>query len=132
NERASGYVDLMLLELGSAFQLYKGGRAKVLAISAPRRAAQMPDIPSFAEAGVPEFKSDTWNAIVAPPKTSPAIVARLNGAINDALGLPEVQAQFANISMQPVGGTPSSLASLIKQETKRWGDVIRAARITAD
>ena len=132
NDVVAGHVDLMFLELGSAFQLYKGGRAKLLAVSGPRRAAQMPDISTFAEAGLPEFKSDTWNAIVAPPKTPPAIVAKLNEAINHALGLPEVQAQFANISMQPVGGTPSGLADLIKQETKRWGDVIRAARITAD
>src|SRR5262249_53873291 len=78
NDVVAGHVDLMFLELGSAFQLYKGGRAKLLAISSPRRAAQMPDIPTFAEAGLPDFRSDTWNAIVAPPKTPPALVAKLN------------------------------------------------------
>jgi tripartite-type tricarboxylate transporter receptor subunit TctC len=87
----------------------------------------MPEVPTFIETGVPEFKSDTWNAIAAPPKTPAAIVAKLNAAINDVLGMPDVQAHFAAISMQPVGGTSADLARLIKTETERWGEVIRAA-----
>jgi tripartite-type tricarboxylate transporter receptor subunit TctC len=122
----------MFLEMGSAFQVYKGGRAKVLAISSAKRVPQMPDIPTFLEAGLPEFKSDTWNAIAAPPKTPAAIVAKLNSAINDVLAMPDVQARFAAISMQPVGGSPADLARLIKTETERWGEVIRAANISAN
>jgi len=132
NDVVAGHVDLMFLEMGSAFQLYKGGRAKLLAVSSPRRVSQMPEIPTFIEAGVPQFKSDTWNAIAAPPKTPPAIVAKLNAAINEVLSLPDVQAHFANVSMQPIGGTPADLAELIKAETTRWGEVIRAANITAN
>jgi tripartite-type tricarboxylate transporter receptor subunit TctC len=132
NDVIAGHVDLMFLEMGSAFQLYKGGRAKVLAISSPQRISQMPEVPTFIEAGVPEFKSDTWNAIAAPPKTSAAIVAKLNAAINHVLAMPDVQAHFAAISMQPVGGTPADLARLIKTETERWADVIRAANISAN
>jgi tripartite-type tricarboxylate transporter receptor subunit TctC len=132
NDVIAGHVDLMFLEMGSAFQLYKGGRAKVLAISSATRVAQMPEVPTFIEAGLPEFKSETWNAIAAPPKTPAAIVAKLNGDINDVLSLPDVQAHFAAISMQPVGGSPADLARLIKTETERWGDVIRAANISAN
>ncbi|MFL5072626.1 MAG: Bug family tripartite tricarboxylate transporter substrate binding protein [Xanthobacteraceae bacterium] len=132
NDVIAGHVDLMFLEMGSAFQLYKGGRAKVLAISSRQRMSQMPEVPTFIEAGVPEFKSDTWNAIAAPPKTPAAIVAKLNAAINDVLAMPDVQAHFAAISMQPIGGTPADLARLIKTETERWADVIRAANISAN
>jgi len=132
NDVIAGHVDLMFLEMGSAFQLYKGGRAKVLAISSPKRVPQMPDVPTFIEAGVPEFKSDTWNAIAAPPKTPAAIVAKLNAAVNDVLSMPDVRAHFADISMQPVGGPPADLARLIKTETERWGEVIRAANISAN
>jgi tripartite-type tricarboxylate transporter receptor subunit TctC len=128
----AGHVDLMFLEMGSAFQVYKGGRAKAIAVSSARRVPQMPDVPTFVEGGVPEFKSDTWNAIVAPPQTPPAIVAKLNGAINEVLRLPDVEAHFATVSMQPVGGTPADLAELMKAETRRWGEVIRAANITAN
>jgi tripartite-type tricarboxylate transporter receptor subunit TctC len=132
NDVVAGHVDLMFLEMGSAFQLYKGGRAKLLALSSLERAPQMPEIPIFAEAGMPDFKSDTWNALVAPPKTPAAIVAKLNTAINEVLKLPDVQAHFAGISMQPIGGTPADLAERIKAETRRWGEVIRAANITAN
>jgi tripartite-type tricarboxylate transporter receptor subunit TctC len=132
NDVVAGHVDLIFLEMGSAFQLYKGGRAKLLALSSLERAPQMPEIPIFAEAGMPDFKSDTWNALVAPPKTPAAIVAKLNTAINEVLKLPDVQAHFAGISMQPVGGTPADLAERIKAETRRWGEVIRAANITAN
>ena len=132
NDVVAGHVDLMFLEMGSAFQLYKGGRAKLLALSSAQRAAQMPEIPTFAEGGVPEFKSDTWNALVAPPGTPAAIVGKLNAAINTALVLPDVRARFSDISMRPVGGAPADLAELMRSETKRWGEVIRAANISAN
>jgi tripartite-type tricarboxylate transporter receptor subunit TctC len=132
NDVIAGHVDLMFLEMGTAYQLYKGGRAKVLAISSDARTPQMPDIPTFIEAGVPEFKSDTWNAIVAPPKTPHATIAKLNAAINDVLSMSDVQTHFASISMQPIGGAPADLARLIEAETRRWGEVIRAANINPD
>lgn len=132
NDVVAGHVDLMFLEMGSAFQLYKGGRAKVLAISSATRSAQMPDVPTFIEAGVPEFKSDTWNAIAAPARTPDRIVAKLNAAVNDVLALPDVRAHFARLNMQPIGGSPADLARLIAAETQRWGDVIRAANISAN
>jgi tripartite-type tricarboxylate transporter receptor subunit TctC len=132
NDVVAGHVDLMFLEMGSAFQLYKGGRAAALALSARERAPQMPEVATFIEGGVPAFKSDTWNAIAAPPRTPPAVVAKLNAAINDVLNSREVQEHFATLSMRPVGGTPADLAELMRAETRRWGEVIRAAGITAN
>ena len=132
NDLAGGHVDLMFLELGNASQLHKGGRAKALAIAGAQRNPQLPDVPTFVEAGIRDFKSDTWNAIAAPPRTAPAIVAKLNGAIDEILKSPDVQAHFATINMQPVGGRPADLAELIKAETRRWGDVIRAANIVVN
>jgi tripartite-type tricarboxylate transporter receptor subunit TctC len=118
--------------MGNAFQLYKAGRAKVLGIASAQRAAQMPEIPTLIEAGVTDFRSDTWNAIAAPPRTPRAIVAKLNAAINEVLKLPEVQAHFATLSMRPVGGTPAEMADFVKAETRRWGEVVRAANISAE
>jgi tripartite-type tricarboxylate transporter receptor subunit TctC len=132
NDVIAGHVDLMFLEMGNAFQLYKGGRAKILGIASAQRAAQMPEIPTLMEAGVTDFRSDTWNAIAAPPRTPRAIVAKLNAAINEVLKLPEVQAHFATLSMRPVGGTPAEMADFVKAETRRWGEVVRAANISAE
>jgi tripartite-type tricarboxylate transporter receptor subunit TctC len=131
NDVIAGHVDLMFLEMGNAFQLYKAGRAKVLGIASAQRAAQMPEIPTLIEAGVTDFRSDTWNAIAAPPRTPRAIIARLNAAINEVLKLPEVQTHFATLSMRPVGGTPAEMADFVKAETRRWGEVVRAANISA-
>ncbi len=132
NDVIAGHVDLMFLEMGNAFQLYKGGRAKILGIASAQRAPQMAEIPTLIEAGVTDFRSDTWNAIAAPPRTPRAIIAKLNTAINEVLKMPEVQAHFAMLSMRPVGGTPAEMADFVKAETRRWGEVVRAANITAE
>ena len=132
NDLVGGHVDLMFLEMGNASQLHKSGRAKALAIASAQRVPHLPDVPTFIEGGLAAFKSDTWNAIAAPPRTPPAIIARLNGAIDEILKSPDVQAHFAGIHMQPVGGPPADLAELIRAETRRWGDVIRAANIVVN
>lgn len=131
NDLVAGHIDIFFLELGSAQQLVNSGRAKALAVSSKERVPQMPNVPTFAESGMPDFVSDTWNAIAAPPKTPPAIVAKLNAAIDEIVKMPEVQAHFAHINMQPVGGPASALADLIKAENARWGEVIRFANIGA-
>jgi tripartite-type tricarboxylate transporter receptor subunit TctC len=132
NDVIGGHVDLMFLEMQSATQVYRAGLAKVLAVASERRAALLPDIPTFAEGGLVGVRSDTWNALAAPPKTPAAIVARLNGAINAVLRDPDVQAHFAAVSLQPVGGSPQEMGAFVKAETERWGEVIRAANIKAD
>jgi tripartite-type tricarboxylate transporter receptor subunit TctC len=132
NDLIGGHVDLMFLEMQSTTQLYSTGRAKVIAIASEQRAPQLPAIPTFAEAGLAGFRSDTWNAIAAPPKTPAAIIAKLNVAINHVLALPEVKAHFAAVNMRPVGGTPQEMAAFVQAETRRWGEVIRAANISAD
>lgn len=131
NDLVAGHIDIFFLELGSAQQLVNSGRAKALAVSSKERVPQMPNVPTFAESGMPDFVSDTWNAIAAPPKAPPAIVAKLNAAIDEIVKMPEVQAHFAHINMQPVGGPASALADLIKAENARWGEVIRFANIGA-
>ena len=81
------------------------------------------------EAGVPNFISDTWNAISAPPKTPKAIVAKLNAAVNEALQDPEVKAQYERMHLTAVGGTPENMAKIVKADTERWGAVIKSANV---
>jgi len=128
----AGHVDLMFTELASAVELHKAGKAQILAVTAQDRAAALPETPTMIEAGVPGFRSNTWNAISAPPKTPAAIVAKLNEAINAALKSPEVRAHLAGLSLQPVGGSPQEMAELMKADTRRWADVIRAANVTIE
>ncbi len=132
NDLIASHVDLMFSELASAIRLHQAGRARILAVSTKQRNALLPDIPTFIESGVPDFKSDTWNAISAPPKTPPAIVAKLNAAIVEILKMPDVQDRLKTLTMTPEGMTPQQAAAFIKADTQRWAGVIKAANITAE
>src|SRR5262245_17150350 len=129
NDIVAGHVDLIFMELASAKKLHDGGKARILAAVTEQRLAVMPDMPTMAEAGVANFISDTWNAIAAPPKTPRAIVAKLNAAINEALKDPDVAARFDALSLLPGGGTSEEMGRFVQQETKRWGEVVRAANV---
>ena len=84
------------------------------------------------EAGVRDFRSDSWNALAAPPKTPAPIVAKLNDVINAVLKEPETAERLRSMNMTPVGGAPNAANIFIRQETERWGEVIRAAKISLD
>jgi tripartite-type tricarboxylate transporter receptor subunit TctC len=132
NDIIAGHVDMIFMELASAIKLHQAGRARILAVATAKRVANLPDIPTLGEVGITDFESSAWNAIVAPPKTPAAIVAKLNKAINEVLKSPEVQAHFAAINLQAVGGTPAEAAAFIKKETKVWGGVIKEANVPAN
>ena len=129
NDIVAGHVDLIFMQLEAAIKLHEGGKARILAVTTEKRIAMLPNIPTMAEVGLKDFISDTWNAMTAPPKTPAPIVAKLNVALNDALKLPEVQEQYHRLGLQLGGGTPQHLGDIIKADTKRWGDVIREAKI---
>ena len=130
NDLIGGHVDVMFNELATSIELHKAGRAKLLAVTSEKRIPELPDVPTMQEAGVPNFISDTWNAISAPPKTPAAIVAKLNAAVNQALTDPEVKAQYARLHLQAVGGTPENMGKIVKADTERWGAVIKSANVT--
>jgi tripartite-type tricarboxylate transporter receptor subunit TctC len=130
NDLIGGHVDVMFNELATSITLHKSGRAKLLAVTSEKRFPEIPDVPTMQEAGVPNFISDTWNAISAPPKTPAAIVAKLNDAVNKALKEPDVQAHFNQLHLETGGGTPAAMAKIVKDDTERWGAVIKSAKVT--
>src|SRR5215470_9139280 len=116
----ASHVDLMFAELASAIHLHEAGKARILAVATKERLPVLPDIPTFIEAGVPGFISDTWNAISAPPKTPPAIVAKLNATIVDILKMPDVQDRLKKLNTTPETMTPAEAAAFIKADNQRW------------
>ncbi|HLH91343.1 MAG TPA: tripartite tricarboxylate transporter substrate binding protein [Xanthobacteraceae bacterium] len=131
NDLVAGHVDLLFIQLDSVRELARAGKVKMLAVASDKRLAELPDIPSLAEAGIADFQADTWNAIAAPPKTPQPIVAKLNAAMNDVFAMPDVRSRLATMNMRPAGGSPADMAAFVKAETARWGEVIRAAGIKA-
>jgi tripartite-type tricarboxylate transporter receptor subunit TctC len=129
NDLIAGHVDLIFMELSSAYKLHEAGKARILAMATDRRLDLIPDMPTLVEAGVPGFVSDTWNAISAPPRTPPAIIDKLNRAINEIMAEPETKARFRELHLTAVGGSPQDMAKLKREETARWSKVIRDAGI---
>jgi tripartite-type tricarboxylate transporter receptor subunit TctC len=129
NDLLAGNVDLMFNELASSLQLHKSGRARILAVTVKQRVPSLPDIPTLDEVGVHGCISDTWHALTAPPKTPPEIVGKLNAAANAEMHDPGLLQRFTALSISPGGGTPAEASAFIKEETQRWGDVIRKAGI---
>jgi tripartite-type tricarboxylate transporter receptor subunit TctC len=132
NDLVAGHVDMLFFQLDSVREQYRANKIKMLAVTTAARIASVPEVPTLDEAGVKGFRSDTWNALAAPPKTPAPIIAKLNSAINAVLAEPETVEHLRGMNMTPVGGTPHATRTFIKQETERWGEVIRAAKISVD
>jgi tripartite-type tricarboxylate transporter receptor subunit TctC len=131
NDLVGGDVDCMFDNLGVSLQLVKAGKLKLLAVASPKRMASLPAVPTIAET-LPEFESVTWYAIVAPAGTPAAIVDKINSGINEALQDPDVQKRLADLSAEPVGGTPQAADAYLKKEAERWKNVIVSAHVTLD
>jgi tripartite-type tricarboxylate transporter receptor subunit TctC len=128
---AAGNVDLMFDNLGVSLALVKGGQLKLLGVATPRRMAALPDVPTIAET-LPGFESAAWFAIVAPPKTPPAVVDKINAGVNEALRQDDVRDRLAQLSAEPIGGTPQATAAYMREEIERWHKVIKAANVKLD
>ncbi|TMJ71168.1 MAG: tripartite tricarboxylate transporter substrate binding protein [Alphaproteobacteria bacterium] len=123
------HVDLFFDNLGSSLNLHNAGNLRILALGSPRRVPSLPDIPTLAEAGVDEFQSVTWFAVVAPPGTPAAIAQALNQAIGEVLQQPGVREQFEKMGVRPLGGSVAETKRFIAEERERWADVIRTTNV---
>jgi tripartite-type tricarboxylate transporter receptor subunit TctC len=132
NALIGGHVDMIFMELASAIKYHEGGKARILAVATKHRVENLPNVPTLDESGVKGFESGTWNAIVAPPNTPPAIVAKLNKAVEEVLHSPEGKAHFDKLNLHAAGGTPTEAKAFIASETKVWGDVIKEANVPAN
>jgi tripartite-type tricarboxylate transporter receptor subunit TctC len=125
----AGQIDLIFMELSQAAKMHQAGNARILAVATDKRVESLPDVPTMIESGVPDFVSDTWNALSAPPKTPTAIINKLNQAVNAIIATPEIKKQFEDLDLLPAGGSPADMAKFVKEETQRWTEVIRRAGI---
>jgi len=113
----------------SALSHVQAGTLRALAVSSKERAAIAPDIPTIAESGYPGFDAIGWHGILAPAKTPPAIVDKLNAEIVKALKDPATKALLETQAMQPVGNTPQEFAAFIKQDIALWQQVATQANV---
>jgi tripartite-type tricarboxylate transporter receptor subunit TctC len=126
-----GQVDVFFTDLGNALRLIQAGKVRALAAAGEKRSAFLPDLPVMSEV-VPGLVSTFWAGVVAPPATPSTLATQVSAAIAEALKRPEVAKQLHTMSFEPVGSTPAEMATFMKQESDRWGGVVRGAGIKAD
>ena len=125
-------VDLFFDNIGSSMSLHLGGKLRILGVCGTDRAPSLPDVPTVREAGVTDFASVTWFALMAPKGTPDAIIARLNSAVTEILREPDIQAQFIKLGVQPAPKDVPATAKFIDEERTRWGDIIKSADLTLE
>ena len=131
NDLVAGSVDCMFDNLGVSMQFVKAGKLKLIAVATAKRMASLPDVPTIAET-LPGFAAAAWYAIVAPPNTPAAIVDKVNAGVNEALHDADVLKHLADLSAEPVGGTPQATVVYFQEETALWKNVIVSAHVTLD
>jgi len=120
----------MMFEMGyAAVPSIKAGRIRALAVTSSQRLALLPDVPTMDESGLPGFESINWQSVVVPAGTPRAIVDRLNREFNAILALPDQREAILATASEVGGGTPEEFGELIRSETVKWGEVVKAAKI---
>jgi len=128
----AGRVHVMLDTAASAMPHVRGGKLRALALSAPKRSAEYPDLPTFAEAGLPQYDTNAWYSMHAPAGTPADIVRRLNRELVAILKDPEILARFKQLSTDPVGNSPEEFGAFVKVELDKYARIIKAAGIKLD
>ena len=127
-----GHVSIMFSALPSAIAHIGTNRVRPIAITSKARSAAVPQVPTFVEAGVPDFVFSSEFGLLLPARTPREIVTRLNHEIVKILRLPDVRERLAGQGAEPVGNTPEEYAVLLKADLARWAKVVKAAGIRAD
>ncbi len=126
-----GRVPVIFDTATNSMPLLKGGKVRALAVGAPARLADQPDVPTLAEAGYPQFQFSAWYGLFAPAKTPKDVLAKLSDALGKALKHPDVVKKLGDVGVT-VSSNPAELGPFLPGEYERVGNLIRSAKIKAD
>ena len=119
-----GQVQVLAADLPVLIAQIQAGTLVPIGAAADQRDALLPDVPTLAEQGYPNTEASNWYALLAPAKTPPAVIVKLNKAVDEALNDPEVHDKLVKAGATPVGGTPEALGAFMKSEYEKWGKVV--------
>ena len=132
NDVVAGHVPTMIVGFPAPNQFVPAGRLKLLAVTSARRSKVFPDAPTVEEAGVPGFEFSTWAGLVAPARTPPEIVARLNAAAVRAINDPAMTKRLVDLGYDVIANTPEQFSQSLRAGLQRYGELARAASIKID
>jgi tripartite-type tricarboxylate transporter receptor subunit TctC len=125
-------VQVLSNDLLTAVPHVKAGKVRALAITGRTRSPVMPDVPTMAEAGLPNYAAVGWQGIMVPAGTPPATIARLNTEINKVLADPELRSNLTSQGLEVVGGTPQQFGDFVRRDTERWRLAVEASGAKVD
>lgn len=127
-----GQVDVFFDNLSSSVGYHRGGKLRILAVADQKRSPLLPETPTFVESGLPDMVAVTFFAMVAPPGTRKDIIDATYKNFSAAIDQPDTRKKFADQGATPAGWTPQQSAKFIREETVKWGKVIKAANVTVE
>ncbi|MDB5901031.1 MAG: Tripartite-type tricarboxylate transporter, receptor component TctC [Ramlibacter sp.] len=132
NDLVAGHVQASVVSLQTAGSFVQAGKLRMLGVMSRERVPAYPDVPTLAESGFPDLLVETWYGVLAPAGTPPAIVAKMNAEINQLLAQPDVKEAMAKQGVDPAGGAPERLGTLLRKELKLWSQVVTRGKIVAE
>jgi len=132
NDLMGGHIKIVVDNITTAAVLAKNGQARAIAVSTLKRAAILPDTPTFDESGAPGFELSSWQGLFGPPGLPAPVLKRLHEAMLVALANPTVKARLIEFGSEPVGSSPQEYLTYINQELKKWGDLVKVSGATVD
>jgi tripartite-type tricarboxylate transporter receptor subunit TctC len=129
NDVLGGNVSMGFMTAAGALPSIEGGKLRAIAVAGLQRLPQLPNVPTMAEAGAPDFEVSSWNGLFAPTGTPPEVLKKLAETAQKVINQPEVQKQFESMASQGVGGTPEQFKQYVQAETDKWAKVAKAANI---
>ena len=130
NDTMAGHVPVMFDNMPSALPLVKAGKLRALAITSAQRSAQLPDVPTMAEAGLRGYEIAGWFGVLVPAATPKAIVARLDTELEAVLKMPDVRKKLDEMGGIVSGAGPQAFGRYIEAESRKWSTLVRSANIT--
>ncbi|MDM9557594.1 Bug family tripartite tricarboxylate transporter substrate binding protein [Bordetella petrii] len=129
---AAGQVPAMMVDLAAGAGFIKAGKVRALAVANPTRLPQLPDVPTFAEAGYKNVEAAALVGLVVPARTPPAVIDALNKQVVAAIDAPDVNKRLVDFGIEPVGDTPAEFSALLQNERTRWHKLIKDLDIKLD
>jgi tripartite-type tricarboxylate transporter receptor subunit TctC len=132
NDLMAGQIMIMFETPASSVSFIRAGKIRALAVNSPQRCVALPEVPTMAESGVPDYETYTWNGLFAPAKTPRAIIDRLNRATVEALNDAAVRTRLTELGTDVRSSTPEALGALVKSELVKWAPIVKASGAKVD
>jgi tripartite-type tricarboxylate transporter receptor subunit TctC len=129
---AGEQVHFMFATIPSVIEFVRAGRLRALAVTSKTRSAAVPDIPTVAESGFPDFEASSWFGLLGPAGLPADIVGKLQGEVARVLKMPDIRSKLIQLGADPVGSTPDQFAAYMRDETAKWANVVRASGAKPD